>query len=120
MSLPSTPISITPSTAEIKNGALSQRHLEVAIRALVRDGLVVLENMIEHEVLDRLNEKMVQDAYEPKLTNWHSFNYNKGNIQQDPPMTEEWFSRDIYTRTPSPLLSLLTTNIMTNPPKTPS
>jgi hypothetical protein len=64
MSLPSTPISITPSAAEIKNGALSQRHLEIAIRALVRDGLVVLEDMIEHAVLDRLNEKMVQDAYE--------------------------------------------------------
>jgi hypothetical protein len=64
MSLPSIPISITPSAAEIKNGALSQRHLEIAIRALVRDGLVVLEDMIEHAVLDRLNEKMVQDAYE--------------------------------------------------------
>jgi hypothetical protein len=55
-----------------------------------------------------------------ELMNGYSFNYNKGNIQQDPPMTEEWFSRDIYTRTLSPLLSPLTTNIMTNPPKIPS
>jgi hypothetical protein len=64
MSLPSTPISITPSPAEIKAGALSQRHLEMAVRALVRDGLVVLEDMVDHAVLDRLNEKMVKDAYE--------------------------------------------------------
>lgn len=62
--LPSTPIAITPSAAELTAGALSQRNLEIAVRALIRDGLVVLEDMIDHAVLDRLNEKMVQDAYE--------------------------------------------------------
>jgi hypothetical protein len=62
--LPSTPIAITPSPAEIKQGALSQRNLEIAVRAIIRDGLVVLEDMVDHAVLDRLNEKMVQDAYE--------------------------------------------------------
>ena len=64
MSLPSTPISITPSAAERAAGVLSQRHLEIAVRALVRDGLVVLEDVVEHAVLDRLNAKMVEDAYE--------------------------------------------------------
>lgn len=64
MSLPSTPIAITPSPAEITHGALSQRNLEIAVRAIVRDGLVVLDDMVDHAVLDRLNEKMVQDAYE--------------------------------------------------------
>ncbi|EUC41860.1 hypothetical protein COCMIDRAFT_105064 [Bipolaris oryzae ATCC 44560] len=94
--LSSTPISVVPSASEIKNGALGQRNLEIAIRALARDGLVVLEDMVDHAVLDRLNKKMVQDAYELQARKDSPFNYNKGNIQQDPPMTEEWFSNEIY------------------------
>jgi hypothetical protein len=62
--LPSTPISIPVSAAEKSNGLLDQRNLEIATRALVRDGLVVLEDLVDHTVLDRLNEKMVKDAYE--------------------------------------------------------
>jgi hypothetical protein len=94
--LSSTPISILPTTAELKHGSLSQRNLEIAIRALSRDGLVVLENMVDHAVLDRLNKKTVQDAYELQARKDSPFNYNKGNIQQDPPMTETWFSNQIY------------------------
>lgn len=58
------PISIAVSTAEKSNGHLEQRNLEIATRALVRDGLIVLEDMVDHAVLDRLNEQMVKDAYE--------------------------------------------------------
>ena len=94
--LTSTPISIVPSPAEVQNGSLSQRNLEIAIRALARDGLVVLEDMVDHAVLDRLNEKMVKDAYELQGRKDSPYNYNKGNIQQDPPMTQDWFSDDIY------------------------
>src|SRR3712207_1271128 len=94
--LSSTPISIVPSATELKNGALGQRNLEIAIRALARDGLVLLEDMVDHAVLDRLNKKMVQDAYELQARKDSPFNYNKGNIQQDPPMTEEWFSNEIF------------------------
>ena len=94
--LPSTPISVVPSAAELEDGTLSQRNLEIAIRALARDGLVVLEDMVDHTVLDRLNKKMVEDAYELQARKDSPFNYNKGNIQQDPPMTEAWFSNEIY------------------------
>lgn len=62
--LSSDPISISVSATEIGNGRLNQRNLEIATRALARDGLVVLEDVIDHAVLDRLNEKMVKDAYE--------------------------------------------------------
>lgn len=95
--LSSTPISIVPSASELGSGLLGQRNLEIAIRALARDGLVVLEDMVEHAVLDRLNQKMVQDAYQLQARKDSPFNYNKGNIQQDPPMTADWFSSDIYT-----------------------
>ena len=56
--LQSTPISISVSKGEVESGELSQRNLEIATRALVRDGLVVLEDLIEHDVLDKLNEKV--------------------------------------------------------------
>jgi hypothetical protein len=95
-SLPSTPISISTTSTERKDGRLSQRNLEIAIRALSRDGLVVLEDMVDHAVLDGLNVKMVEDAYELQARKDSPFNYNKGNIQQDPPLTQEWFSDDIY------------------------
>lgn len=97
MPLPSIPISIVPSASEVQGGCLGQRNLEIAVRALARDGLVVLEDMVDHEVLDRLNEKMVQDAYHLQSRKDSPFNYNRGNIQQDPAMTEEWFSSAIYT-----------------------
>lgn len=94
--LPSMPISIRPAADELKQGSLTQRNLEIAIRALSRDGLVVLEDMVDHAILDRLNEKMVQDAYELQAREDSPFNYNKGNIQQDPPLSDEWFSNDIF------------------------
>jgi hypothetical protein len=117
--LSSTPISIVPSAAELKDGSLSQRNIEIAIRALSRDGLVVLENMVDHTTLDRLNKKMVWDAYDLQSRKDSPFNYNKGNIQQDPPMTEQWFSNEIYiskcqrswgSTLTSVLISLLTSN----------
>lgn len=97
--LSSTPISIQPSAVEVQRGSLGQHNLEIAIRALSRDGLVVLEDMVGHDVLDRLNEKMIKDAYELQARKDSPFNYNRGNIQQDPPLTEEWFSDEIYIST---------------------
>lgn len=86
-----------PSETETKNGALNQRNLEIAIRAISRDGLVVFEDMVDFAVLDRLNTQMVQDAYELQARKDSPFNYNKGNIQQDPPLSAQWFSDSIYT-----------------------
>jgi hypothetical protein len=103
--LPSIPISIVPSPAELKDGRLDQRNLEIAVRALARDGLVVLEDLVDHATLDRLNVKMVEDAYELQGRKNSPFNYNKGNIQQDPPMTGEWFSDSIYTSKPNNIVS---------------
>jgi hypothetical protein len=95
--LSSTPVSIIPSLVELQAGLLTQRNLEIAVRVLSRDGLIVLENMVAHSTLDHLNVKMVADAYELQARKDSPFNYNKGNIQQDPPLTKEWFSEEIFT-----------------------
>ncbi|KAF3044143.1 hypothetical protein E8E12_010351 [Didymella heteroderae] len=107
--LPTLPISIAVSAAEKGSGRLTQRNLEIATRALVRDGLVVLEDLVDHAVLDRLNEKMVQDAYELQSRKDSPYNYNKGNIQQDPPLTSDYFEDTIYT---NPIVTQVTSTTL--------
>ncbi|ORY09617.1 phytanoyl-CoA dioxygenase family protein [Clohesyomyces aquaticus] len=109
MPLPTTPISIQASSSEIKAGKLSQRNLEVATRALHRDGLVVIEDLVQHSTLDRLNELMVKDAYELQARKDMPYNFNKGNIQQDPPMTEEWFAEEIFV---NPIITQVTSTVL--------
>lgn len=96
MSLPTTPISVKPSATEIRERALNQKNLEIAIRALHRDGLVVLEDLVPHPILDRLNRKMVEDAYELQSRADSPFNYHKGNIQQDPLLTKDFFFEEVF------------------------
>lgn len=91
------PTSIRPSATEIKNGQLTPQNLEIAIRSLYHDGLVVVENAVPHAALSRLNEKMVRDAYALQSRKENSpYNYNRGNIQQDPPPVKDYFDPDIF------------------------
>lgn len=117
------PTSVRPSRDEIKYARLSPQNLEVAMRSLHQDGLVVIENAIPHDCLDRLNKKMIEDAYSLQSRKGDSpFNYNPGNIQQDAPPVTEYFEPSIFmskpklplpfspqlltlTQTPSPLKS---------------
>jgi hypothetical protein len=74
------PTAIKPSKDEISSGRLASRNLEIAIRCLHEDGLVVIEDAIPHEDLDRLNNKMVQDARTLQSRGKDMpFNYNVGN-----------------------------------------
>lgn len=102
MSLPSTPLSIKPSATEVKDGILTQKNLEIAIRALERDGLVVVEDLVQHSTLDKMNKKMVEDAYDLQSRKDSPFNYHKGNIQQDPPLTKAFFTEEVFTSTATP------------------
>jgi nitrite reductase/ring-hydroxylating ferredoxin subunit len=91
------PTSILPSATEIKNRRLTPQNLEIAIRSLYHDGLVVIENVVPHAALDRLNEKIVRDAYTLQSRKENSpYNYNRGNIQQDPPPVKDYFDPDIF------------------------
>ncbi|KAK1639940.1 phytanoyl-CoA dioxygenase [Colletotrichum phormii] len=96
--LPTTPETIHPSQSELLNARLSPRNLELAVRHLHRDGLVVVADVIPHADLDALNAKMVQDAlYLQSLGDKGPFNYNFGNLQQDPPPVAEYFYKSIFT-----------------------
>lgn len=92
------PVSIHTHPEERASGKLGERNLEIAVRHVRKDGLVVVQDAIDHSILDRLNEKMVQDALELRSRGENSpFNYNKGNLQQDPPPVKRFFFPEVFT-----------------------
>lgn len=105
---PTEPFTVRPSEAEVRNKSLAPRNLELAVRSLHTDGLVVVENVVPHNDLDSLNEKMVKDArYLQSLGDKGPFNYNLGNLQQDPPPVAEYFYKSMFTsRSPFYLMVL--------------
>ncbi len=69
------------SPQEVYARSLTLQNLELATRALHRDGLVVLEDVIDHSKLDFLNQKMLEDAYTLQSAGDASpYNYNKGLV----------------------------------------
>ncbi|RJE21384.1 Phytanoyl-CoA dioxygenase family protein [Aspergillus sclerotialis] len=109
------PTCITPSKPELQSGRLTPQNLEVAIRSLYNDGLVVVNDVIPHSHLDRLNEKMVQDAYTLQARKEDSpFNYHPNNLQQDPPPMREYFESDIFL---NPIAIQITTTALGPRPK---
>ncbi|KAM0718155.1 hypothetical protein Q7P37_006487 [Cladosporium fusiforme] len=109
------PLSIKPSREELRSGRLASRNLEKAIRSLHEDGLVVIEDAVPHEDLDRLNEKMVEDAMTLQARGKDMpYNYNVGNIQQDPPPVKQHFLPSIFL---NPLATHLTTTHLGPSPK---
>jgi hypothetical protein len=79
--LSSLPKAVQVSPEEKEAGSLSWKSLELATRALHHDGIVVLEDVIPHDKLDFLNEKMVEDAlFLQSAGDASPFNYNKGYV----------------------------------------
>lgn len=59
---------------------------EFAIRSLYHDGLVPVNDVILHAHLDRLNEKMIRDAYTLQSRKADTrLNWHRNNLQQDAP-----------------------------------
>jgi hypothetical protein len=77
--LSSRPVTVSVTSEEVAAKKLGWHNLELATRALHRDGLVVLQDVIEHSKLDHLNTTMIEDALKLQaLGDAGPFNYNKG------------------------------------------
>ncbi|KAI1428778.1 hypothetical protein F5Y12DRAFT_729941 [Xylaria sp. FL1777] len=106
---------VRPSAEEVKNNRLSERNLEIAVRSVHLDGLVVVEDVVPHQHLDHLNRKMVQDARILQARGEDGpFNYNVGNIQQDAPPYAEYFYPSIFT---NPVATQITSAVLGPQPK---
>jgi hypothetical protein len=78
--LSSIPVTVSVAQEEVAARKLGWHNLEMATRALHRDGLVVLQNVIQHSKLDALNKTMVGDALKLQaLGDAGPFNYNTGS-----------------------------------------
>lgn len=100
---------VRPSAHEINRSRLDARNLEVAVRHIHQDGLVVIDNVVPHNDIDRLNTKMVQDARTLQARgNDGPFNYNLGNLQQDAPPVAEHFYPSIFASKSTPATNLQT------------
>ncbi|KAI0416471.1 hypothetical protein F5X98DRAFT_184314 [Xylaria grammica] len=106
---------VRPSAKEIKNNRLSERNLEIAVRGVHIDGLVVVEDVVPHQHLDHLNTKMVEDARILQARGEDGpFNYNVGNIQQDAPPYAKYFYPSIFT---NPIATQITASVLGPRPK---
>ena len=91
------PVRISPSQEERIAGKWSDKSLKIISSGMYRDGVVLLENMIEPEHLDKINGFIAEDMEsELKKENLHR-NFGVENIQQAPPLhPPEYFFDDVY------------------------
>jgi hypothetical protein len=66
-------------------GRLFTDELRAAVEALRTDGFVVLSDIVEPAHLDILHERMISDLDALKARPDTPYNWNAGNLQQDPP-----------------------------------
>ena len=85
---------------ELASEKLTDAQVDQAVRALRVDGYVVLENIISHEHLDILRERMDADAQIlVKAEKWGGAGGLKGHLQQGPPPFAPYIFRDIVANT---------------------
>jgi hypothetical protein len=88
-----TEIDVTP--VERNAGRLSPDKVEEAVAAVLTDGFVILNNAVDTEHLDRLHERLISDLEALLARKDAPFNWNTGNIQQDPPPIPSLMFRDV-------------------------
>ena len=86
-------LDITPE--EVQTGRITPEHLAAAARALRDDGIVVLRDIIDLSHIAALREKMLADLPAYLARTDAPFNFNTGNVQQEPPPFAPFLFRDV-------------------------
>ena len=87
-------IALTPS--ERSANELSKDNLAHAIEAIQKDGYVIIEQVVDHAILDALKTRMDEDS--AKLISadkWGGAGRVQGHLQQGPPPFDPFLSSDI-------------------------
>jgi ectoine hydroxylase-related dioxygenase (phytanoyl-CoA dioxygenase family) len=87
--------SIPVSASELASGELSSEKLQLAISALEKDGIVVIEDIVDLGHIKALREKVMEDVDKFVNNPNATFNWNRGNVQQDPPPFPPYLFRDV-------------------------
>lgn len=80
---------------EREAGRLSPERLAQAVRAVRDDGYVILNDLIDPAVLAPIRDRMLEDVARILARKDVPFNFNRGNIQQDPPPFPPYLSRQV-------------------------
>jgi hypothetical protein len=88
-------IALEITLGEIESSTMSPEHLITAVQALARDGFVVLHDVINPDHLGILRDKMLEDVQKLMKRRDAPYNWNVGNIQQDPPPFPPYLFRDV-------------------------
>lgn len=86
-------LDITPE--EVQTGRITPAHLAAATRALRDDGIVVLHDIIAPDHIAVLRERMLADLPAYLARTDAPFNFNTGNVQQEPPPFAPYLFRDV-------------------------
>jgi len=88
-------VTIEITRAEIERGVMTPEHLEAAVQAVREDGFVVLKDVIDLDHVAVLRDKMIADVRALQAREDAPYNWNTGNIQQDPPPFPPYLFRDV-------------------------
>jgi hypothetical protein len=88
-------IEINCSAAEIRDGKISAGHLRAAVQALREDGVLLLNELLDKGIMALLRDKMLEDVDQILKREDIPFNFNVGNIQQDPPPFPPYLFREV-------------------------
>ncbi|MDQ2800176.1 MAG: phytanoyl-CoA dioxygenase family protein [Armatimonadota bacterium] len=86
-------LDITP--AEVQSGLITPEHLVATTRALQDDGVVVLNDIIAPDHIAALRQKMLEDLPAYLARTDAPFNFNTGNVQQEPPPFAPYLFQDV-------------------------
>jgi ectoine hydroxylase-related dioxygenase (phytanoyl-CoA dioxygenase family) len=88
-------LSLKIGPEELLSGIMDPKHLAAATQAVREDGFVVLEDVVSLAHIAALRVRMIQDLETILARPDAPFNWNKGNVQQDPPPFPPYIFRDV-------------------------
>lgn len=87
-------INVTPT--ELASEKLTAHHLNQAIKGIIDDGYIILTNVVSHDCLDIIHERMEADSQELiAAQKWGGAGRVEGHLQQGPPPFAPYVHRDI-------------------------
>ncbi len=86
---------VTPTAAERAAERFGDSALQRAVTALLADGYLVIDDVIDHAHFDRLQERMSQDLEKIRAMPVVPHDFLWGNIQQPPPPDAGLVFRDV-------------------------
>jgi ectoine hydroxylase-related dioxygenase (phytanoyl-CoA dioxygenase family) len=76
-------------------GKLSASRLAKAVQAVRKEGYVILNDLIDPAILAPIRDRMLADVAKILARKDIPFNFNRGNIQQDPPPFPPYLAREV-------------------------